>query len=35
MHTKDYKVYYTTINSDDFQTEDGAYPFSEFVITEV
>lgn len=30
-----YKVYYTTIDSDDFQTEDGAYPFNEFNIVEV
>jgi hypothetical protein len=30
-----YKVYYTTINSDDFQTEDGAYSFEEFIITEI
>lgn len=30
-----YKVYYTTTSSDDFQTEDGAYSFEEFIITEI
>jgi len=30
-----YKVYYTTLGSDNFETEDGPYPFEEFNIVEV
>jgi len=30
-----YKVYYTTISDDRFVTEDGTFPFEEFMIVQV